>query len=146
MFYVLRNIWISVLEFKSSICMDFKSNGLHTVVWQPPSMGYIKLNTDRSVWMQSGVSGCGGVIRDANGNWLLGISAKGLSIDVLHVELQAILHGLKLAWETGHRVICCEMDSYEAYCILSATNSANRDGLGVLCQEIRGWLNRDWTV
>ena len=69
-----------------------------------------------------------------------------MSIDVLNVELQAILSGLKLAWETGNRVICCETDSYEAYCILSTTNSANRDGVGALCQEIRDWLNRDWSV
>ena len=76
----------------------------------------------------------------------MGFLAKGVSINVLNVELQVIVHGLKLAWETGNHVVCCKIDNYEAYCILSIAIPGNRDGLEVLCHEIRDWLNRDWTV
>ena len=62
------DIWVSELDFRSFICMDSHSNGLHAMVWRPPAVCCIKLNTNGSVWKQVGISGFGGVIRDAEGN------------------------------------------------------------------------------
>ena len=38
--------------------------------WEKPPVGWMKLNTDGSVFGSLGVVGCGRVIRDDSGNWI----------------------------------------------------------------------------
>lgn len=45
-------------------------------------------------------AGCGGLLRDENGNWIVGFVA----------ELWGILYGLELAWKHGYRKVIIEAD------------------------------------
>ena len=42
--------------------------------WNPPSVGWVKLNTDGVLKASSGMTSTGGIIRDKNGNWLAGFA------------------------------------------------------------------------
>lgn len=44
------------------------------VRWIPPPRNFFKLNTDGSSFENPGKEGIGGVIRNSNGNWVLGFS------------------------------------------------------------------------
>jgi len=65
------------------------------------------LNVDGSSLGSPDRSGFGGVHCDSDGTWLCGFSRFiGIS-DNLHAELLAIMHGLKLSWDKGHRNVIC---------------------------------------
>ena len=49
---------------------------LRRICWEKPPEGWLKLNTDGSVEGGSGLACCGGVIRDANGQWVRGFSRR----------------------------------------------------------------------
>ena len=63
--------------------------------------------------MQQG--GCGGVIRDDNGDFIAGFFFKINNCFSLLTEIRAMLHGLKLAWDSREfRKMVNESDSIEA--------------------------------
>lgn len=49
---------------------------LKPIRWERPNKGWVKLNTDGSSSGNLGPAGCGGILRDKNGDWLLGFSKK----------------------------------------------------------------------
>lgn len=49
------------------------------VSWKPPQQGWVTINTDGAVKESTGSAACGGVVRDADGRWLVGF-AKRLSV------------------------------------------------------------------
>lgn len=54
-------------------------------------------------------NGCGGLLRDHHGAWIIDISSfEGIG-DVYLAELLAIIHGFSLTWRVGAKVVC-EMD------------------------------------
>lgn len=70
-----------------------------TVRWTPPAGGWYKLNTDGSVKGPHKNTGAGGVIRDSDGNWVIGF-AKNLGLmTIFQAELWALYQGLELAIE-----------------------------------------------
>jgi hypothetical protein len=84
------------------------------VSWKPPSGAAVKLNVDGSSLGNPGRSGFGGLIRDTNGNWLLGFSGScGITTNI-NAELQAIFYGLEKAWSHGYRHVECESDCQSA--------------------------------
>ena len=62
--------------------------------WCLPPKGYIKLTVDRSVPNSNGSSGCGGVFRTESGNWIMGCQVKSPFLDILAVELHAMVVGM----------------------------------------------------
>ena len=43
---------------------------IRQIRWEKPDSGWVKLNTDGSTFDLLNVVGCGGLIRDDQGNWL----------------------------------------------------------------------------
>ena len=81
--------------------------------WSLPDKGWVKINVDGAVnQMQQG--GCGGVIRDDNGDFIAGFFFKINNCFSLLTEIRAMLHGLKLAWDRGFRKVVIESDSLKA--------------------------------
>ena len=64
------------------------------VGWEPPQLGWYKLNTD-DCWKREIKSARGGTVRDWQGKWVGGFSVKlGSCIDV-GPELWAAIYGLQ---------------------------------------------------
>lgn len=53
----------------------------------------------------------GGLIRYANGEWLVGLSYHIGHYSAFNAELWGLLKGLSLAWEAGFRKVSVECDS-----------------------------------
>ncbi|KAK9007145.1 hypothetical protein V6N11_050978 [Hibiscus sabdariffa] len=65
--------------------------------WKAPEQGWVCLNVDGAVLLQSGLGAIGGLARDSVGDWLVGFSKPVGHSDALHTELWAIYTGLKFA-------------------------------------------------
>lgn len=87
------------------------------IKWHCPQQDLIKLNLDEA-HDQDKNSGCGGIIRNADGNWCGGFSKFVGNYSILMVELYGIFEGLKLVVERGYKKIVVEMDSQAAIDII----------------------------
>lgn len=69
-----------------------------------PTANYVKLNTDWECSIQGNPSQAGarGVVRDQEGNWIIGFSIPLGNTTNNSVELWAIQHGLTMAWNLGY--------------------------------------------
>lgn len=47
-----------------------------SICWEKPCSGWFKLNTDGSSLGNPGLAGGGGLIRDENGDWVVGFARK----------------------------------------------------------------------
>lgn len=79
--------------------------------WKPPTVGFLKLNTDAAVRGESGC-GLGGVVRDDMGAVVWGFAQRRdgvLSVDV--AEALAVKEGVHLAATRGVSNLVIEVDS-----------------------------------
>ncbi|XWS30930.1 hypothetical protein CRYUN_Cryun23aG0033500 [Craigia yunnanensis] len=80
--------------------------------WLPPPMGILKLNVDAAYSSYSNIASCGLVVRNSAGSpCLCAVKKTGNIVYVLQAKLQAILFGLKIAWENSYISIVVESDS-----------------------------------
>ncbi|XP_039013553.1 uncharacterized protein LOC120143251 [Hibiscus syriacus] len=112
------------------------------VSWKPPPPGWLKLNTDGAVLPSSMEASSGGVIRNANGEWIKGYTRSIGCTTVLQSELWAILEGLHFAWEMGHNFIV-ESNSASAVHILNS-NATPHDS--AIVQRIRSYTDLHWNM
>ena len=70
--------------------------GLKEIRWTKPAAGWYKLNTDGSITSANGLVGCGGLIRDRDGQWIAGFAKKIDAISSLAAELWGLREGLAL--------------------------------------------------
>ncbi|KAK4708923.1 hypothetical protein R3W88_029848 [Solanum pinnatisectum] len=80
--------------------------------WLPPPYGF-KLNVDGSFEHTTSKGGAWSVIRDFNGNWIVGKSSRISTNSVLNAELLALIQGLQFAQSQGILDIIIAMDSAE---------------------------------
>lgn len=85
--------------------------------WSLPSSNWCKLNTDGAVKKPQGIAGCGGVLRDKCGKWIVGFGANLGIATVNEAELWGLYDGLQVAWNSGHRCVMMEMDSKSCFTI-----------------------------
>ena len=102
----------------------------------------VSLNTDGAK-KGSGYAGAGGLIRDSNGNWLMGFTVNLGMCSVLSTELWGLLHGLRVAWGHGFRRLQVGVDNKSIVHFLERAHpSANKNA--ILGKAIRELLVRDW--
>nr|POE76476.1 putative ribonuclease h protein [Quercus suber] len=66
-----------------------KSDKQHQAVsWHKPPLGWVKLNTDESSLGNPGQVGCGGLLRNENGEWIKAALINNLTADHLLLQLQ----------------------------------------------------------
>ena len=118
-------------------------NRLH---WRPLPKGYLTLNVDNSVSLSRGVSGCGGVIRNDEGRWLLRFACRSQSMLVLSVEQHALLVGLRLAWIYGYTLVIVETDCLNIINCVSNSDDAVLPEFQESIAELRELLSRRWHV
>ena len=74
-------------------------------------MDWFKLNTEGTFKASSGMTFAGGIIRDENGNWLVGFAFHIGPSSSLQTELWGILQRPILCWEKGLNCITVEVDN-----------------------------------
>lgn len=60
-------------------------------------------------------------IRNNNGDWMMGFQMKTHSKSLIHTELQALFHGLQLAWEKNIYPLEVETDATQ---VINSINHA----------------------
>nr|XP_016453263.1 PREDICTED: uncharacterized protein LOC107777689 [Nicotiana tabacum] len=71
------------------------------VKWHRLPKGWFKLNIDASFHKNIQICGLCGVIRNANGHWIVGYTKSAHARGSLHAEIKALLDGLKTSLNWG---------------------------------------------
>jgi ribonuclease HI len=115
------------------------------VTWSRPAIGTMCLNVDGSLLGATDSAGYGGLLRNNNGEFILGFYGAAATPSILFAELMAVLKGLQLCWENGYRRIVCCSDSLQTVNLI-------RDGVSVHHRfankvfSIRQLIDKDWNV
>ncbi|XP_057443013.1 uncharacterized protein LOC130734560 [Lotus japonicus] len=110
-----------------------------------PSPCTVKLNTNGSFHEDRRRMGYGGVVRKSSGNWVTRFLAGASGGDALMAELLALRYGLQLVWESGMRVVMCEIDCLEIIDTLQGDRIDFHE-LAAEFVEVRSLLQQDWEV
>lgn len=110
----------------SSFNLLFRRN----IKWLPPNRNFVKVNCDGAVTLFGAVAAVGGVIRNHQGEMLLGFSSHLGACSITEAELWAIFMGCKLAGLNGFTRGVVESDSLVAVKLL-------RDG----CSSLHPFFN-----
>ncbi|KAJ8768128.1 hypothetical protein K2173_021068 [Erythroxylum novogranatense] len=139
--------WHKMLITDCSLAFSHPTFLRHTtnlwISWHCPPLGFVKLNVDGSALGNPGDARFGGLIRDAYGRWLIGFSGYIGHASILVAELQALRHGLTLAWDRGYRRIVVESDSQDVVTLV-LTSCPHSHPMFLLVEDIRTLLARDW--
>ena len=111
------------------------------VKWTKPPMGWLKLNTDGSNVGNLGIASGGGLIRNENGDWVMGFARSlGITSGVM-AKLWALKDGLTLASQLRIANICIELDA-ELIVLLLNNYSINNLMLEPLLGDCRTLLKK----
>lgn len=115
------------------------------VRWSPRSTDSLVVNVDGSVRDSPTRGGFGGCSRSRLGQWLGGSYGYKDESQILHMELLAMFHGLRIAWDRGARVVECQSDSLEAVTLVNYF-PPSRHLYASLIWDIKDLLARVWLV
>ncbi|XP_024041104.1 uncharacterized protein LOC112098855 isoform X3 [Citrus clementina] len=83
-------------------------------VWNPPPIGWYKVNVDAAIQMADSKAGLGVVVRDSSGKILAAaVQSTGFRGDVACMEAEAVLFGIQVACQAKCDPIIIESDSLE---------------------------------
>ncbi|XP_057428997.1 uncharacterized protein LOC130722320 [Lotus japonicus] len=116
-----------------------------TIHWVKPDHGVWKLNTDGSVRESIGKATCGGLIRDWEGKFIKGFCNNLAFCNPLFAELWGVFNGLKIAYEMKPQQLTVELDSSEAFKLITLHCDVNHPCAG-LVKEISDLATRNWKV
>ena len=107
--------------------------------------GWCKLNMNGCRNLTTNLAGGGGVMRDHRESWLGGFSILLGDCNEVEAEFWAAIHGLRLAWNMGHKLIMLEVDSLLLYNWLKEAGEGTHRYRNLL-EECRRWISADWQV
>ena len=84
---------------------------LKSVRWEKPRVGWLTLNADGSATESPEMAGGGGLIRDGNGDWIIGFARKIGTTTSFLVELWALWDGLILCLQIQAQAVIIELDA-----------------------------------
>ena len=113
---LLRLVEMQVREFIYCVANSLEKNDMVSkeVKWAKPAIGWHRLNTDGSFNGASGLAGCGGLIRDSNGQWVKGFAKRIVAESSLAAELWGLREGLVLCLEIQALAVEVELDATAA--------------------------------
>lgn len=126
-----------------SYSADHEDANLYRRRWQKPLEGWYKLNVDGAMVIGSSKAGCGGVLRNNRGEWIVGYVKEIGFCDPYSAEEWAIFEGLKLAWDFGVKHLILESDARDL--ILRLEGGGFQTG-SLLFEQIKALLCREWQV
>ncbi|XP_057451908.1 uncharacterized protein LOC130743694 [Lotus japonicus] len=111
--------------------------------WVLPSSGKINLCVDGSFRLQAQCMGAGGLVWDAQGQWVHGFHAFPTVGNALMSEAWALKLGMQLVWDWGFREVICNVDCGEL--LKSFDDAESRLFLPIL-DEIRELMSKQLAV
>ncbi|CAI0435346.1 unnamed protein product [Linum tenue] len=118
---------------------------LRQLHWTPPPTGWVCVNTDGSVRQPESKAAAGGLIRDELGRCRGAFTANLGVCTITRAELVGAIHGLKMAWDQGHKKVQLLLDSITAIRILSAGEKQNQRYYNIT-RQFQELINRNWEV
>lgn len=135
----------AIAKWSSMRLSGINGDSQEKLKWNPPFVGWLKINVDGASNRFTKIGVCAGVARDQNGDMLWGFRCNlGLS-NSLNAELWGILWALKHAWNGVGRRIIVETDCLEAVSLISNGWEDEHPEWNLLT-EIRAWMEREWEV
>jgi hypothetical protein len=95
------------------------------VSWTPPQQDHYKVNIDGSHKKSTGISTCGGLIRDSNGKFIRGFYNRLGSCSAVWAELWAFRIGIDMASQLNIRNVNFEMDSLVVVNMVNSGSTPN---------------------
>ena len=83
---------------------------MKNIRWEKPRAGWLTLNSDGSVASTVGPVGGGGLVRDENGEWVMGFARRIRNASSYLVELWALRDGLQLCLQIHAQTVVIELD------------------------------------
>ena len=84
---------------------------MKSVRWEKPSIEWMKLNIDGSSIVNLGMAREGGVIKDEEGNWVVGFAKRIGSASSFLAKLWALWDGLLLCLKSHIKAMIIKMDA-----------------------------------
>ncbi|KAL4336136.1 hypothetical protein GQ457_07G003110 [Hibiscus cannabinus] len=112
--------------------------------WRKPPVEWWKLNSDGSTVAGSGLSSCGGVVRDADGKWLIGFARRIGICTVVEAKLWGVYEGMLSAWSIGCVKLIIEVDNAVVVDLVRNYNCG--ESTFSLVSHIVTFMNRSWQV
>ncbi|GAU51253.1 hypothetical protein TSUD_412460, partial [Trifolium subterraneum] len=118
---------------------------LKDIKWIYPAKGWVCLNTDGAAKSDTGIAGCGGILRNDNGIWICGFSKFLGNTSAYMAEVWGLYEGLSMARNLGIERLEVQVDSEV---LVMATK---KDGTGCtmswnIMRRIRALLDLNWEV
>lgn len=111
--------------------------------WKPPLMGWVTINTDACFKTHNELAGCGGVLRDDNGDWVTGFSCTVRVENSAEVECWALLKALQWAWTMGYKSVCFQTDAKNI--VEWIENPVELCGpIRSAIEACKDWFKKDW--
>ncbi|XP_031101801.1 uncharacterized protein LOC116005700 [Ipomoea triloba] len=95
------------------------------VLWSPPQLNYVKMNSDGARKSSTGLASAGGLIRDHRGRWIVGFTVNIGHTSSFGAEVWGLREGLIVAIQRGFTHVIAESDS-EA--LVSVIDNNSDDG------------------
>ena len=105
---------------------------IRAIRWERPITGWLKLNTDSSSLGNPGLAARGGVIRDGNGNWVVGFLRKIGNTSSFMAKLWALRDGLLICVNHNYTVVEVEVDAKVVIDVLANPRQSNNFILSIL--------------
>ncbi|KAK3211998.1 hypothetical protein Dsin_016704 [Dipteronia sinensis] len=93
---------------------------IRSVIWSPPALGMIKVNTDGTALSSPNVGGCGGVFRNCRAFMKSCFTVPFGQVFVFEVELLAASMAINFSWKNGWHRIWLESDSSNVVHLLAS--------------------------
>ena len=114
--------------------------------WIHPGVGWVKLNTDGAAKGNPGPAGAGGLIRGYRGEVFEVFSINCGVCSCTRAELLAVLRGLSVAWNGGHRKLHVEVDSEVVVRLLTGDPPSSSPFIHII-RKCLALINREeWEV
>ena len=106
-------IFMQAMEFVYCVTQPRCRNRMivRQIKWEKPDMGWVKLNTDGAADVAAGSAGGGGLIRDDQGNWIIGFTRKIGKTSSFLAETWALRDGLILCKQLKLNAVMVELDA-----------------------------------
>lgn len=110
---IAKEILDGAFEFTHCVgtTLEKKRRIMVSIRWEKSCSGWFKLNTDGSSLRNPHLAGGGGLIRDDNGDWVVGFARKIGIASSFMAKLWALQDGLLLCLQTHAQAVIVEMDS-----------------------------------
>lgn len=114
--------------------------------WRYPGIGWVRLNTDGASKGNPGKAGAGGLIRGHRGELFEVFAANCGECSSTRAELLAVMRGLIVAWNGGHRRVVVSVDSEVVVRLLEGDPPTNSPYIHIIRKCNALIQNHEWMI